>query len=423
MIQEREYAKRRGKIAKKLEKNSLALFYSAEQKSRSNDTEYPYRQDSNFYYLSGFKESSAALLFIKSNRSCKIYLFVQKREPTLELWSGKRLGVERAKEIFDVDAIFESEQLLERITQYSLESRVLYYDFSLNQSRVQELHRACKNITTYRDIAPAVEMLRLYKSKSEIALIKKALAITKIAHHQAMRRARELEYEYELQAEIEYIFKKNGAYSDAYTSIVASGNGANTLHYIENNKPLKRGDLILIDAGCEYDYYASDITRTIPVSGKFTRAQEELYKMVLEVEKEVISMIKPNVMRSDLQKKSQELLCRGMVRLGILKGSVKKLLAKEAYKKYYPHGIGHWMGIDVHDQAPYRYEDAREIPLAAGMVLTIEPGIYIDKDDKRAPRSYRGIGIRIEDDILVTKSGYEILSSDIAKEIEEIENI
>jgi len=227
--------------------------------------------------------------------------------------------------------------------------------------------------------------------------------------------------EYELQATIEYIFKKNGAYSDAYSSIVASGNNANTLHYIDNSKKLKRGELILIDAGCEYEYYASDITRSFPVSGKFTKAQRELYEMILAVEKEIISMVRPNILRSKLQERSELLLTKGLVRLGILQGDVEKLMKKKKHKKYYPHGIGHWMGIDVHDPSPYRDRKGKEIFLREGMVMTIEPGIYIDKNDMQVPKRFRGIGIRIEDDILVSESGYENLSAGIVKEIKEIE--
>jgi Xaa-Pro aminopeptidase len=266
-------------------------------------------------------------------------------------------------------------------------------------------------------------MARLIKSKAEIVLIKKAVEITKEAHHTAMRKAKELKYEYELQAEIEYIFKKNGAYSDAYTSIVACGNSANTLHYISNDKRLKNNELILIDAGCEYEYYSSDITRSIPVNGIFTEAQKELYQMILDVEIEIIQMIKPKILRTSLQEKSEELLCRGLISLGILKGSLKKLLIEKAHKKYYPHGIGHWMGLDVHDVSPYKSLDSKELLLKPGMVMTIEPGIYIDKDDKSVPKKYRGIGIRIEDDILVTKDGYENLSREIIKEISEIESL
>ena len=393
MISQKEYAKRRAKLAKKLPDNSVSILYSARYKTRSNDTEYPFRQDSDFYYLSGFKEDKSALSFVKQNGKTEITLFVAKKDKTQELWNGKRLGVARAKEIFMVDEVFEYENL------------------------------HIKDGKNSEDILKLIREMRLKKSKSEISLIKKAINITKEAHHHAIKYNKSSKYEYELQAEIEHIFKKRGAYSDAYTSIVACGDSANTLHYISNDKPLLKDKLILIDAGCEYDYYASDITRTIPVNRKFSEPQKELYNMVLDVQLKIIEMIKPNILRTKLQKESEKLLCEGLVELGILKGSVKKLLKKKKHKKYYPHGIGHWMGLDVHDNAPYKDKNGKEIPLKNGMVLTIEPGIYCSEDDKNIQKKYRGIGIRIEDDILVTKDGYENLSLSIAKSVEEIENL
>ena len=423
MITQKEYKKRRTNFAKTLKGNSIAVLMSATPKTRSNDTEYPYRQNSNFYYLTGFKEDNSALMAVKNSKGTKFFLFVQKKVEAEELWTGKRLGTLKAKEIFLVDDIFEMQSLGERLNAESAICKNLYYDFSLEIERVESLKKECKKIDTYMDASKKIELLRLIKSKDEIALIQKAVGITKEAHHAAIKKAKELHFEYELQAEIEYIFKKNGAYSDAYTSIVASGNAANTLHYISNDKALQKESLILIDAGCEYDYYSSDITRSIPVSGKFTKAQKELYEMVLDVEKQIIKMIAPGVLRSELQSKSETLLCKGMIRLGVLKGSLKKLLKEKAHKKYYPHGIGHWMGLDVHDECPYRDSKEQEIPLKAGMVMTIEPGLYLPIEDKNIPKRYRGIGIRIEDDILVTKKGSRNLSKDIAKEVLDIEKI
>ncbi len=422
MITEQEYQRRRKKFAKQLKKDSIAIFFASKQKIRSNDTEYPYRQDSNFYYLTGFKEDNSVLLFVKEKEDVKIYFFVQKKDPIMELWTGKRLGATKAKEIFLYDDVFNSEQFNIKLTEFSRNKTILYYDFKVQSEEIQEVKKVAKTIVDFKDAAKIVEKMRLIKSFSEIKLIQQALEITKEAHHQAIVSTKKLSFEYELQAEIEYLFKKNGAYSDAYTSIVASGDNANTLHYIDNDKPLKKGDLILIDAGCEYQYYASDITRTIPVSGKFSKAQRELYQLILDVEKKIISMIKPKVLRSDLQNEAEKMLCAGMVKLGILKGSVKKLIKEKAHKKYFPHGIGHYMGIDVHDQNPYKDQKNKEIPLKNGMVLTIEPGIYLPKNDKKIPKKYRGIGIRIEDNILVTKDGYKNLSSDIAKEISDIES-
>ena len=422
MIKESEYKKRREQFSKKLKSHSVAILFSAEPKSRSNDTEYPYRQDSNFYYMSGFKEDRAALLFVKEKKKTKTYLLVYKKDAAEELWNGKRLGVAAAKERFCVDDVFEYTQLNEKLKELLAAKRSVYYDFKLDYSKVKLLKRYAKGVESFKNAALKIEKMRLIKSDAEIALIKKALTITQEAQHRAMQKASLCKYEYELQAEIEYVFKKNGAYSDAYSSIVAAGNNANTLHYIANDAKIHKDDLILIDAGCEYDYYASDITRTIPVSGRITPAQRALYSLVLQVNKAIISLIKPGILRSDLQKKSEKLLCEGLVELGILKGSVKKLLKKKAHKKYYPHGIGHWMGLDVHDACPYKDKKGKEIPLKAGMVLTIEPGIYIDENDMDVPKRFRGIGIRIEDDILVTTKGCENLSVDIKKDLKDIES-
>jgi len=423
MITQKEYAKRRRKVAKKLPENSITILLSATQKQRSNDTEFPYRQNSNFYYLSGFKEDDSALVIHKGKKSTHCYLFVAKKEPAKELWSGKRLGVEKAKALFSFDDVFEYTQLQEKLTAFSEGISALFYDFKVEDARLAPLKEGLKSVRSYNNIAPVIEALRLVKSAAEVQLIKEALLITKEAHHRAMQVSKELRYEYELQAELEYVFKRRGAYSDAYTSIVACGNSANTLHYIANDRKLLKNRLILIDAGCEYKYYASDITRTIPSRGYFTKAQKELYELVLRVNKEIIKMIRPKVLRSKLQSRSEELLCKGMLELGILHGNFQELMDEKLFKKYYPHGIGHWMGLDVHDEAPYKDDEGNEIPLKAGMVLTIEPGIYLDESDKSIPKKYRGIGIRIEDDILVTSTGYENLSVDIVKEIKDIESL
>ena len=422
MISFKEYKNRRDKLLKKMSNNSVAILFSAELKKRSNDTEYPYRQDSNFYYLSGFKEDNASMIFVKSKKEFKTILFVEKKDKKLELWHGKRVGREKAKKKFWFDEVYDNSELSIKLKELLIGKKSLYYDFNVDYSKVKILKRYSKEMNNYKNIANLVGEMRLIKSSAEIGLIQKAIEITKMAHHKAMSMQKYAKKEYEVQAEIEYVFKSNGAYSDAYTSIVACGNSANTLHYLANNKPLVKNELILIDAGCEYEYYASDITRTIPVSGKFTKPQKELYNMILDVQMKIIDMISPHVKRSLLQKKSEELLCRGLIDLGILKGDYKKLFKNKKYKKYFPHGIGHWLGIDVHDTAPYKDKNLKEIPFREGMVLTIEPAIYIDKDDKKVPKKYRGIGIRIEDDILVTKHGYENLSKDIQKSIGEIEN-
>lgn len=297
MIEETEYKKRRDSLAKKLSANSVAVLFSSEVKTRSNDTEYPYRQNSNFYYLTGFKEDDSSLVFVKSKGKVKTILFVQEKDEKVELWNGKRLGEEKAKEQFLVDEVYASSKLNTKLKEFLLDKQSLYYDFSLDYSKVKILKRYSKQLFSYNNIATIVNKMRLIKSSSEINLIQQAIDITQLAHHKVMSLKKPGKMEYQLQAEIEYVFKSNGAYSDAYTSIVACGNSANTLHYISNDKPLLENELILIDAGCEYEYYASDITRTIPVSGKFTEPQKELYEMILDVQLQIIAMIAPHVKR------------------------------------------------------------------------------------------------------------------------------
>ena len=423
MIREKEYKTRRDLLVEKLSNNSVAIIFSATNKTRSNDTEYPYRQDSNFYYLTGFKEDNSALVFIKTKDEVKSILFVQRKDKNIELWNGKRLGIKKAEQRFKVDKVYESDDIKTKLKKFLLDKKSLYCDLKSDDKKVKKSLSYAKNLKNHKNISYLIQEMRLKKSQSEIELIQKAIDITAQAHHHAMSAKKIGKKEYELQAEIEYVFKKNGAYSDAYTSIVAGGNNANTLHYIKNNKLLSDNELILIDAGSEYDYYASDITRTIPVNGKFTRPQKDIYNLVLDTQLKIIKMIKPGVKRTKLQEKAEVLLTKGMISLGVLKGSCKKLIKKNKHKKYYPHGIGHWMGIDVHDPAPYLDKEKNEIPLSDGIILTIEPGIYIDKDDKTVPKKYRGIGVRIEDDILVTKNGYKNLSSKIAKTIKEVESI
>lgn len=423
MISEREYKKRRDSLAKKMSNNSIGIIFSSEYTTRSHDTQHPYRQDSNFYYLTGFKEDNSSLVFLKTKSGIKTVLFVQKKDKMLELWTGERVGSQEAKRRFLVDEIYPIDEFKKKLKEFIRDKKSLYYETGSKKRFVKNILKATKDFKTKHDIAQLVQKMRLIKSPAELELINESIAITAKAHHRAMSMDKKGRYEYELQAEIEHEFKINAAYSDAYTSIVACGNSANTLHYIKNDKPLVDGELILIDAGCEHNYYASDITRTIPVNGTYTKPQRELYNLVLDTQLRIISMIKPLVKRSHLQESAEKMLTKGMIELGILKGNHKKLIKNNKHKKYYPHGIGHWMGIDVHDPAPYRDAKNREIPLQKGMVLTIEPGLYIDKDDTDVPAEYRGIGIRIEDDILVTKDGCENLSSAIAKTIEEIESI
>ncbi|WP_345987431.1 aminopeptidase P N-terminal domain-containing protein [Sulfurimonas sp. HSL1-2] len=429
-MNEMTYKQRRDRLLSKMEEG-IAVLGTATLKTRSNDTEYPYRQNSDFFYLTGFEEDNAALVLVRGSDANKSVLFVQPKVEEMELWTGKRTGVDAAKARFDVDEVYSVEAFEEKLPELMQNLPRLYGDIFGSDERFETARDAAdklrhkretkRPVTQLVDLTQMVRQMRLLKSEEEIATIRAGLEITAAAHHHAMAVCTPGMMEYALQAEYEYMFTKNGAYSDAYTTIIAGGDHANTLHYIKNDAPLGDGDLVLIDAGCEYRHYATDITRTFPVNGRFTEAQKEVYEAVLDVQLAVIAQIGPGIFKSELQKNAEWMLCEKMVKLGILKGEVDALIEAKAHKKYFPHGIGHWMGIDVHDQAPYFDEEGNEIVLAPGMVLTIEPGLYLPASDTSLPERYRGIGIRIEDDILVTERGHENLSAAVAKSVEAIE--
>ncbi len=426
------YQDRREKVFAQMDMG-IALIPSSAMQTRSNDTEFPFRQDSNFYYLTGFNEPDALLLLSKNNEGNKSVLFLRERDPEMEMWVGERLGVEPACERLGVDEAYDIKALESELPKLLEGSHQLYLDTFKENDYIHTAKKVCEELSHIRtvDVSPRsyihlntlLEKMRLHKESYEIEQIRKAIAITTQAHHAAMAMVKPGMKEYEIQALIEYVFKKNGSEHDAYGTIVAGGNNANTLHYVENRELLKDGDMMLIDAGCEWDYYASDITRTTPINGKFSKPQQALYEGILDVQEKIIRSIKPGMSKQQLQENSELLLAQVMLDLGILKGSLDAILEKKIHKKYYPHGIGHWMGLDVHDTCPYKDEQGKVIAFEPGMVLTIEPAIYLPADDLEIPEAYRGIGIRTEDNILVTDSGYENLSCEIAKSVEEIEKM
>jgi Xaa-Pro aminopeptidase len=432
VMNEQIFSKRRKRLLEMMDEG-VGVLVSACNKMRSNDTEHPFRQDSNFYYMCGFEEDNSALAFVNSGGMRKAMLFVQPKDETMELWTGKRTGVDAAKERFDVDEVHSIEAFENVLREELKNKKRLYLDLFGDDEKYEAAKTQCRHLVhdrssivsprTFIDITEMIQEMRLIKDDGEIALIKEALDITKAAHHAAMRSAHPGIHEFTLQADIEYVFRQRGAHSNAYMTIVAGGNNANTLHYINNSDEFGSDDLVLIDAGCEYKMYASDITRTFPVSGTYTPPQREVYEAVLDAQKRVIEMIRPGITKKELQQMSELWLTEGLVRLGILQGDVAVLMEAKKHKKYFPHGIGHWIGLDVHDPCPYVDADGNEIPFAPGMVMTIEPGVYIRDDDTEVPEVYRGIGIRIEDNILVTETGSENLSEGIAKSVEEIEAI
>ncbi len=431
-MNEAHFQARRQQLLGEIEEGIIILS-SAPLKTRSNDTEYPYRQNSDFYYLTGFEEANSVLILVKTLELTRTILYVEPHSDEHALWNGARLGVDAALKRFDVDEVHSILEYPNHIKEILREHISLYFDFyddsqhvkcaQQNAKELRETRGVKRTIRSFHDVTYLIRSLRLIKSSEEIDLIKKALDVTAKAHHEAMKKCSSGMKEYELQAHMGYVFLSQGAASEAYGAIVAGGNNANTLHYIDNRDTLREGDLVLIDAACEWELYASDITRTFPVNGKFSEAQRSVYEKVLAVQLQVIEAMKPGVKRDWLQKHSEELLCQALVDLGILKGECDALLESKAHKKYAPHGIGHWMGLDVHDPCPYVDESGESLVFEAGMVMTIEPGIYIRSDDETVEEKYRGIGIRIEDDILITQTGCENLSSMIAKTVDEIEEM
>lgn len=432
LMNEIHYQARRHTLLENMEPG-VAIIASASPQTRSNDTEYPYRQNSDFYYLCGFEEDNAVLVLVKTLQTSKTVLFVEVINAEHALWNGARLGIEEGKNRFSVDEVRDVATYPDEIKELLREHVALYIDLIdenafLAQAKkgAQALHHergVKRHLRTIHDVTYLIRSMRLIKSDEEIEMIKKAVSVTAEAHHKAMRVCKGGIREYELQARMNYVFLSHGARAEAYGAIVAGGNNANTLHYIDNRDVLRSGDLVLIDAACEWELYASDITRTFPVSGKFSAPQKELYEKVLEVQLKVIAAMKPGVKRDWLQKYSEELLCQVLINLGILQGELNALLESKAHKKYAPHGIGHWMGLDVHDPCPYVDEEGESLAFVPGMVMTVEPGIYIRADDETVEDKYRGIGIRIEDDILITEDGCENLSAMIVKSVVDIEKM
>ncbi|HEY0078132.1 MAG TPA: Xaa-Pro aminopeptidase [Pyrinomonadaceae bacterium] len=417
----------------RMEENSVAIISSAREATRSHDTEYRFRQDSDFFYLTGFNEPEAIAVVAPSHEEHRYTLFVRPRDPEREVWNGRRAGVEGAKSEYGADAAFNIGEFPEKLGELIGGARNLYYrlgsDAELDEIIVKQLRhmrlrgqRAAPTPQSVTDPGVILHEMRLFKTEDEIALMQRAADISAEAHREAMREARPGMKEYEIEALIEYIFRRNGASAPAYSTIVGGGANATILHYVNNDAALNEGELLLIDAGAEYAGYAADITRTFPVSGRFTPAQRDVYSLVLAAQQECIRMVKPGVTLDELHKRSVEILVEGMLSLALLEGDAAKLIEEETYKRFYMHRLGHYLGMDVHDVGLYQLE-GQPRPLAAGMVTTIEPGLYIATDAEGVPDKYRGIGVRIEDDLLVTPEGHLVLTDKAPKQIEEIEEL
>ncbi len=419
---------------KRIGEDSIAIIPGAREVTRSNDSNFRFRQDSDFHYLTGFEEPESIAVIKPADEEHPYTLFVRPRDPEKEVWDGRRAGVEGALETYGASAAFPVAEFEEKITDLISGATNLYYrigsgnfeldDIIINSiRRLRALSRKGKSAPqSIIDTAAVLHEMRLIKSAEEIELMQRAADIAAEAHIEAMKAARPGMKEYEIEALLEYYFRRHGASAPAYTSIVGSGANATVLHYVTNDGTLNDGDLLLIDAGAEYRGYASDITRTFPVNGRFTEPQREIYELVLETQVACVEMVRPGVTNDEIKQRSIEMLTEGMVRLGLLQGEPEKLIEEEKYKQFYMHGLGHYLGMDVHDVGRYYHKDeARK--LEPGMVMTVEPGLYVAADTKDIPEKYLGIGVRIEDDVLVTENGPRVLSSKAPKHVEEIEEL
>src|SRR6478672_11927611 len=407
--------------------NSVAIIPSAREATRSNDTHYRFRQDSDFLYLTGFEEPDA-IAVIKPNRYT---LFVRPRDPEREIWDGRRAGVEGAKKDFGANESFPIVEFDEKLQSLLDGADTLYYRLGVNRdfddtivreiSRMRAVNR--KPIhppQTIVDPATIIHEMRVLKSADEIELMQVAADIAAEAHCEAMKAARPGMQEYEVEALIERVFRHHGAAGPAYTSIVGAGSNATVLHYINNDGVLGEDELLLIDAGAEYKGYASDITRTFPINGRFSKPQREIYDLVLKAQMACVEMVRPGTTHDQLKQRSIEILTEGMVELGLLQGNPDELIKTRKYEKFYMHGLGHMLGIDVHDVGRY-YFGQESRALEAGVVMTVEPGIYISPETTNVPEQYLGIGVRIEDDVVCTANGPRVLTSKVPKGPEEIE--
>ncbi|MBN3950746.1 MAG: aminopeptidase P N-terminal domain-containing protein [Nostoc sp. NMS7] len=432
-----EYRQRREQLMAKIG-DGTAIFRSAPMAVMHNDVEYVYRQDSDFFYLTGFNEPQAVAVLAPHHSEHRFVLFVQPKDREKEVWTGYLSGVDAAKEFYGADEAYPISELDEKLPQYLEKASRIYYhlgrDRTFNdqilghyQSLLRTYPKRGTGPIAIEDTGTVLNSMRLIKSEAELELMRQAVAIATEAHNYAQEIAAPGRYEYEIQAEMERIFRLRGGLGPAYPSIVASGVNACVLHYIENNRQMQDGELLLIDAGCTYGYYNSDITRTFPVGGKFTPEQKTLYEIVLEAQKQAIAQVQPGNPFKLIHDTAVRVLTEGLVELGILKGEIDKLIEEEKYKPYYMHRTSHWLGLDVHDAGVYQHGEDKPQILQPGQILTVEPGLYIVPDTKLAedqpetdPR-WIGIGIRIEDDVLVTPGGHEVLTAGVPKAVDEVE--
>jgi Xaa-Pro aminopeptidase len=423
------HAERRAKVLETLGSGVLVVF-AAPLSIRNNDVEHEYRQDSDFYYLTGFDEPESVLV-MSTVRPERFAMFVRPRDPEREIWDGARAGVDGAKQAYGAAEAFPIGELDQRLPDWLENAERLYYRIGRDRNADERVLRALAATrprarrgssypTSIVDPETVLHEMRRVKSREELEAMGRAIEITREAHLEAMKEARPGMYEYEIEALLRGVFRRRGAERPAYEPIVGSGPNATVLHYRKNDRKIEDGDLLLIDAGSEFGYYASDVTRTFPVSGRFSKPQRAIYELVLRAQEASIATTKPGVDLEEIHRASVAVITEGLVALGLVEGPVDKAIQEERYKRYYMHKTSHYLGMDVHDVGRY-FVGGKPRPLDPGVVVTVEPGVYVPANDERAPAEYRGIGVRIEDDVLVTQDGCRVLSDAIPKKVADVE--
>ncbi|MFZ0218921.1 MAG: aminopeptidase P N-terminal domain-containing protein [Candidatus Aquirickettsiella sp.] len=428
MVKLSELQHRRQQLLSQIKSDELIILMAAPEYLRNGDVHYPYRQNSDFYYLTAFPEPEAVALFIPDNKKGQFILFNRAENPAAAIWNGERIGQIRACKEFGADEAYPIDQLEVKLPEYLANIHVCYYlgDERFHHQPLMRINKVLsrlkKSPTEFaKKLVNIVHEMRLIKSPTELNCLRQAARISGQAHLRAMRACRPELYEYQLEAELLYEFYGQGSQALAYPNIVASGANTCILHYTDNRAELKSGDLVLIDAGCEYQNYASDITRTFPVNGRFNSEQKAIYQIVLTAQHAILALIKPGVTWNQLQKTCVEYITQGLMDLGLLKGNLSDLIQQKSYQRFYMHGCSHWLGLDVHDVGCYKVEKKWR-SLEPDMVFTVEPGVYVSPGPD-IDKKWWNIGIRIEDDVRVTHEACEVLTSKTPKALADIENI
>lgn len=430
MLSPADFAQRRTDLIQQMAPNSVAILSAAPERLRNSNTEYAYRQDSYFWYLTGFPEPEAVAVLVADGGCGRFILFCRDRDKTMEIWNGVRAGQEGAKRDYGAEEAYSIQEIDERLPKLLENRGRIYANLGASAAFDQQLMGWVNQVrakvrqginapTVFTQLTSLLDEMRLIKSEAEIATMRESASIAAQAHVRGMQTVKPGMWEYQLEAEYLHEFMRHGARFPAYNTIVGGGSNACILHYVENNQVLQEGDLVLVDAGCEWQHYASDITRTYPVNGRFTAPQQALYEVVLAAQLAAIDAMQLGQPYYSGHEAALRVLTQGLCDLGLLSGDVNELIETRAYADFYMHGTGHWLGIDVHDVGSYR-QSGEGRALKKGMVFTVEPGLYVAADNTRVDEKWRGIGIRIEDNVVMTDNGPEVITADVPKTVAEI---